>query len=192
MSSLDSISYLEGNAFDWNVFHIREEALQEVELISPVAEISTILTHHQTTHQQERELAEQERKQLLDALARQATHVAELMVMLERYKPVLAEPQEHSETIKRAYRSIGIMKDKMLDDFRKEGIKIEFPLGKTYDEVKEDVDILSWLHKEQYQEETVIEVLRPIVRYKETRLQNGLVIMGAPLEADVDTTISKE
>jgi hypothetical protein len=191
MSFSDKFSLPVKNAFEWKVFNKREEALQEVELVSPVAEISTILMHHQTTQQQERELAEQERKQFLDMLAQQATHFTELMVVLERYNAVLENPQEHIETIKRAYRSLRIVKDKMLDDFRKEGFEIDIPLGKKYEDVKEDVDIQDWRNSDKYTEETVIEVLRPIVRYKGTRLRTGLVIMGAPPEADTDATISE-
>jgi molecular chaperone GrpE (heat shock protein) len=133
--------------------------------------------------------AQQERGQLLEALAQQAVFIAQFAMVLDRYEAAFTQLQAQGSqpSPARAHRSLRILKDKMLSALSSHEIDIDIPLGKPYDEVAEVVTIEGWRHSDDYPSEVVVEVMEPIVRHKGTLLHSGRVIMGAPMASNTET-----
>jgi hypothetical protein len=189
MSSLDSSPDFP----DWKAFRKREEVFLDTELLTPAAEMASIMGRYQAARLQAQQVAEEERQQLLDLLARQAVLVTHFGFMLERYELAFSQQQPLGvSTLSKAYRSLRIVKAQMLDALQSKGLEIEVPIGKSYDQVDEVVNIEGWRHHKDYTSELVVEVIEPIVRYKGGLIQRGRVLMGAPLEEDTKLADSSE
>jgi len=160
---------------DWTLFSEREATLEVHDLLSPASEVGAMLQHHETTlTRMQQEAAEQQRASL-QTLIQQAILVYKFAVRLDEVKNSL---ERSSET--RAYRSLRLLKDQMFDALKAAGIEIEVPLGQPYRHIEDRVNAEGWRQQKELTEETVIEVLEPIVLHQATPVHLGTVIVGIP------------
>jgi molecular chaperone GrpE (heat shock protein) len=168
---------------DWSVF--TERAVPPFDIFSPASEITALLQRYRADLDMAQEHTESVRREGLEALAQQAVFAVQLEFALERYKP-----QFEQASLNKVYRSLRIVKDQMLDALRNAGITIIVPQGKSFDEVSAYVNVVGWKHSQEFTEEVVAEVLQPIVLYHTTIIRLGQVVMGAPLEQELQTVTS--
>jgi molecular chaperone GrpE (heat shock protein) len=167
---------------DWSAFSKREIPF-EVELLSPASEAAALLQRSQAALDEAWQEVDHVRGEGLAALAQQAALVIQLAATLERYQPDFTQA-----SLKKVYRSLQITKDQMLDELRRVGLEIIVPLGKTFDEVAQLVNVDGWRHQEHFTSEVVAEVIEPIVMYRNILVRPGRVVMGAPLEQKTTTS----
>lgn len=164
---------------DWQAFDERE--LPELpfditaDLLSPAMEISAALQRSSQTLLDVQKQAYEQQDMAISALAQQAVFIFALSHTLERAENSQAQPIE-----KRRYHSLRIIKDQMLSGLSDFGLVIENPLGKTYHEVANNVEILGWRHHNDFVSEIVAEVREPIITFAGRLIRPGHVIMGAP------------
>lgn len=180
MSSLD-------NVFSWDIFSEREVP-EEVQMLSPVSEIVAILQLCQSNSDQAQKSFENTLNDNLAVLSKQAIFVAQFALSLEKHRPKFEQA-----SLNKVYRSLRIIKDQMLSALQEFGLEIIIPQGMRFDEVADSVRVIGWKHEETFTEETVVEVLEPIIRYNNRLLHQGLVVMGAPLaQAVTGSTLTNE
>lgn len=172
MSSLDKLP-------DWSAFSKREVPF-DVELLSPASEAAALLQRSQVALDEAWKEVDNVRKEGLEALAQQAVLVVQLAAVLERYAPEYAQA-----SMTKAYRSLRIIKDQMLDELQRAGLEIVVPHGKAFDEIAHLANIDGWRHHESFSAEVVAEVIEPIVTYRGELVRLGRVVMGAPPEAAI-------
>ncbi|GHO66893.1 hypothetical protein KSC_057850 [Ktedonobacter sp. SOSP1-52] len=184
-----------GNLPDWSIFKEREALPLEYELLSPAAEVAALLRVHYASLTEGRRAEAEAFQTSFAALAEQAVLVAQLEMLLQRSSSSFSSSDQGSrlqgrqETLPRLYKSLCIIKDQMLEALTSAGIEIEFPLGKSYEEVADFVEIEHWRHQQHLTEEIVIDVYEPIIRMLQAHqgpvlVRAGRVVMGAPLESE--------
>lgn len=166
-----------GNYPDWSLFSERDEVV-EYKLLSPASEIAAALQECHEQAERTRRRVEDEKRELLDALALQAVLVTQLASALERYEGDL-----NNASLDNIHTHLRVAKDQMLDALWQTGIKTEIPLGRTFEEVADLVQVDGWRHQDRFASESVDEVIEPIVSYRDAVIRLGRVIMGAPPDA---------
>jgi hypothetical protein len=164
---------------DWGVFAGRPTP-EEITLLSPAAEMAALLQRYYADLYAAHQATEVTRGEGLAMLAQQAVFVTQMAATLERYKADLAAVQ-----LIHVYRHLRVVKDQMLDALRLAGLDMIAPLGQSFEQVADLVQIEGWRHGEQFDGEVVAEVLETIVLCQGALLRPGRVIMGAPLTAEV-------
>jgi len=169
---------------DWSVFQERETVAVANELLSPASEIATTLRATYAIWSRAQQAAQDNEQSSFTELAQQAILVVQLGMLLEHNADTFLTSPEQKLTnpLLRIYKSLQIIQKQMLDALKKAGMEIEIPLHKSYAEVADSVEIEHWRHHQDIYEETVIDVLEPVIR-KGSLLRTGRVIMGAPLIA---------
>lgn len=175
MSSVDKFP-------DWSIFRERETLAPVSELLSPTSEITATLRSTNRTLSRTQQALQDIEQSSFTELAQLAVLVTQLGTLIERNAEVFAASAEQQPTksLSRVYKSLQIIQNQMLDSLKKAGLEVEIPLYKTYAEVAEYVEIEQWQHLQNLSEETVIDVLEPVIR-RGALLHTGRVIMGAPL-----------
>lgn len=179
---------------DWSIFKERETLPLEQEVLSPAAEVAALLRVHYVSVTEGRQAEKEAFQTGFAALAEQAVLVFQLEMLLQRSSSSFASSdsgsrlQGRQETLPRLYKSLRIIKDQMLEALTSAGIEIEIPLGKSYEEVADFVEIEHWRHQQHLAEEIVLDVYEPIIRMRQANqglvlVRAGRVVMGAPLES---------
>ncbi len=163
---------------DWSLFTERT-VLVEIDILAPASEAGSMLQTYQTLLEAEKNAANEIRQRCIADLAQQAVLVASFSMALERHRQKLEEA-----SLDKVYRSLRIEKDRQIEALQAAGLEIVIPQGKPFDEIASDVDVVAWKHHEDFSEEVVIEVIKPIVRYQGKIIHTGVVVMGAPKEKD--------
>nr|BBH86925.1 hypothetical protein KTC_16760 [Thermosporothrix sp. COM3] len=181
------------NSFpDWSAFQRRETLNRADEMIPPTAAIEQVLHILHSERMAFRQQQEASLSATFDLLAEQAVLLYQLDMLLARYKERFENapsPPEERPPFKHIHKSLSILKEQMRDVLTRAGIEIIVPLGKTYADVKNIVEIEHWRHHPDYTEELVIEVQEPIIRMQTgdtVLIRQGRVIMGAPETAKED------
>lgn len=167
---------------DWTLFSEREVTLEVHDLLSPASEVGAMLQHHEATLARLQQEAAHQQRASLQTLIQQAILVYKFAVRLDEVKSSL-------ET--RVYRSLRLLKDQMFDALKVAGIEIEVPLGQPYQHIEDRVNAAGWRHQKEFTEETVIEVLEPIVLYQATPVHLGTVTVGVPLPDEMEHSIEE-
>jgi hypothetical protein len=160
---------------DWTLFSEREVTLEVHDLLSPASEVGAMLQHQEATLARMQEEATNQQHTFLQTLIQQTILAYKFAVRLDEVKSSL---ERSSET--RAYRSLRLLKDQMFDALKAAGIEIEIPLGQPYRDIEDRVNAEGWRHQKELTEETVIEVLEPIVLYQAKPVHLGTVTVGVP------------
>ncbi len=168
---------------DWSAFSERNVP-EKFELLSPASEISADLQRFSAKLKEAKEAVDKTREEILEPLAQQAVFVFKLSQALELYQ---ADLQQISRPKGDIYRHFRVIKDQMQEALLNKGVEIIIPLGMSFDEVVDFVEIQHWRHHEDYTSETVAEVLEPIIKYYGNVIKLGRVVMGAPLEQETNS-----
>jgi hypothetical protein len=161
---------------DWSLFSKRQ-VLIDVDLLSPASEIVSLLQKYSCEMEKAKQETESVRREWLNVVAQQAVFAVQLESALKRYEPLLAQA-----SLGRIYKHIRIIKDQMLDDIKNAGLEVSIPIGKTFNEVSDNVSVDGWVHNEKFTSEVVADVIEPIVFVNGKLLRAGRVVMGAPPE----------
>lgn len=170
---------------EWSLFAEREEVKLDVDLISPAAAMAALLQFQQQALQEVRRAGENEHMAWVRAIAALAVQVGRIEMLLSNYSAAsaaLSEERGGQTPLVKFYRSVRIVKDQMIELLRNHGIEIMIPLGKTYEEVANNVQIDSWKYHADYTVEVIAEVLEAGVVVRGEVVQQARVIMGAPLD----------
>ena len=175
---------------DWSQFKERAVTNTDVNFVSMAAQMAALINERGNAVREGQRAVEDERKRWLEALAKQATLVVQLTIVLDRYEATIAQhTQEPRTQLQRSYRSLRIVKDQMLDALRSAGLEVVIPLRKSFDELGETVRVENWIHHERFTAEVVAEVKEPVVYFEGTLVQQGRVVMGAPIEEELEAII---
>lgn len=161
---------------NWSLFTGRPLP-EEMELLSPAAEIAAVLQQSLLKLEAEKHARVNVEQEYITMLAQQAVFLAQFSTTLERHRPKLEDA-----SLNKIYRSLRIVKEQMRTALEQAGFEIIEPQGKSFDEVAEMVDVIGWRHHADFPSEIVAEVVKPIILYKGQVVQNGSVVMGAPEE----------
>lgn len=172
------MSYLDEHV-DWESFSLREIPF-EVDLFSPAAEMAACMQRIVQDVSAIRQEVSSTREKGLSALAQQATLVFQFEAVLELYKNELTDA-----TLKKVHRHFRVLKDQMRDALKQASIEVEDPIGASYDEVAETVEVIGWRFHEDFDKEVVAEVQEPIVKSNGVLIRAGRVVMGAPPQAEI-------
>lgn len=165
---------------DWRQFSPREIPAH-IEILSPSLEMVAVLQAHQSLIAQEQQASEKATNDGLASLAQQAVFVAQFAMNLDHYKVKLEDAG-----LNKVYRALRIVKDQMMTAFMEAGLEVIVPLGSPFEDVIDEVEVISWHHDKKFSDEVVAEVLEPIVRAHGKLIRSGRVVMGAPIRNDVE------
>jgi len=79
------------------------------------------------------------------------------------------------------FRRLRLGRDEIRDVLKSAGITLEYPLGSSFAEVLECVEVRGWREQADLTAETVIQVLAPIIRQEGAICRLGQVVMGTPI-----------
>ena len=156
--------------------HHHRELPAQYELLSPAAEVAALLKEHAAEKQQwEQELAGREQAQ--DRLLAEVTNLAYL---LDEAVARFREPLE-KKGLKRTYRELRVLKDKLAQMLKEAGYAWHDPLGERFEgDLPELVSVDGWRYGSEYKEERVAQVREPIILRNGIPLKEGSVVIGAP------------
>lgn len=152
------------------------ELPKDYALLSPAAEVAGLLKEHSTEKQRRKEeFAELEKD--FDHLLAQITDMAYLLdEAIVRFQPAL---EEHG--LKRMYRELRVLKDKLIQTLQDAGYTWRNPLGEPFDgDLPELVSVDGWRYAPEYQENRVAQVREPIILKNGSPIKEGSVVVGAP------------
>lgn len=165
--------------FGWSAFADRPAGLADVELLSPERELAAVLQRYQHDLEAERTAGRQSVENVLTIVATQAALVFRLGVVLEQGADRLREAG-----VDHVGKQLSIIRNQMLDTLDKAGLTVVDPVGRPFDEAEAHVEVVGWRHGAEFADEVVAETIEPIVRYDETVIHHGRVIMGAPKDGE--------
>jgi hypothetical protein len=155
------------------------ELPKDYTLLSPAAEVGALLQEHAAEKQQwKREAAEHDKKQ-----NRILAEVTSLAYLLDDAAARFQEPMEASG-LKRAYRELRVLKDKLVQTLAEAGCTWRDPLGEPFEgDLPDLVNVDGWRYAPEYTENCVAQVREPIILRNGVPIKEGSVVVGAP---DVD------
>lgn len=169
--------------FNWDLFQERSGLPGVQNLLSPASEAGALIQSQKVAQVDELQRALNVQQAHLEALVRQAILVHQLATKLQDMEAKLTP-----DALPKGYRGLRITKDMMLDALKNAEITIEDPLGKTYEQIKEYVEIEGWIEREDLTERIAIQVQEPIVMYQAALIHPGKVIMGQPVDNDAHSS----
>ena len=164
------------NAGDWSRFQPRPEPL-DPELLSPARELATLLQHHHTELDRQRQAAERAVADALSIAAGQAVLVFHLANILRCQASSL-----ESAGLDTVLKQLWVLHDQMLAGLVHGELSISDPAGAAFGDVAGTVTVVGWRHSIDFPEEVVAETLEPVVLHGGKAIRHGRVVMGAPNE----------
>lgn len=143
---------------------------------TPKEKVTALLREHDDEKQEwKRELAGQEKQH--DRLLAKVTSLAYL---LDEAVSRFQEPLEE-KGLKRTYRELRVLKDKLVQTLQEAGYTWRDPLGERFEgDLPELVSVDGWRYGPDYEHECVAHVREPIILRDEAPIREGSVIVGAP------------
>jgi len=171
------------DAFGWSAFRERPVPAP-IELRSPALELAAALQRGARSLAAERAATRDAQADAHDADAELAVLVFHLSVVLGRHEAAIAEAG-----LSDAHHELCIVRNQMLGVMERTGVRVVDPLGRSFDEVGDAVQVVGWRHGSDFPDEVVAETIEPIVRHGVEVIRQGRVIMGAPA---TDSGLGKE
>jgi hypothetical protein len=149
-------------------------------LLSPAAEVAALLKEHSAEKQKlKAELARQAKE--LDQVLAEVTGLAYLFdEATARFQPALEE-----QGLKRMYRELRVLKDKLIQTLQEAGYTWRNPLGEPFEgDLPELVNVDGWRYDPEYEENRVAQVREPIILKNSILIKEGSVVVGAPEQSE--------
>ncbi|RFS86988.1 hypothetical protein D0T12_01650 [Actinomadura spongiicola] len=173
-SSAEPLPSTEEPPYGWDAFDERP-APEEMEFDSPAKEMRAVLRRYMSALREERARRRDAVEEVLAVAVDQAVLVAQLEDVLERHRGALADAG-----LDRVHRELRLVREQMLDALRGGGVTVEELRGRPLAEVSDRVEVLGWLHSDEYAAEVVAQVHDAVVRHRGTVVRLGRITVGAP------------